>query len=217
MRYGTNQIVDEYVAKICANELKADDRLLSEHQLSIKYGVSRIVATRVYQKLKKLGAVYSIQRQGYFVAPYFSGVTTSPMDEYRQISRFEDKIMLIPFTPFMEKEKWSDNYISFERKYFKKDANNHEKLMIFSQNWINPHVDFQVNVTEITSDLGPVKIVSTITILHFEEFAAFNNKYNLVSYRVSYEQDSHKIVWISRSIVNPKDFKFIRQQDSNKL
>lgn len=205
MRYGTKDIVNEIIGKICAKEFKENDRLPSEQQLSIRYKVSRIVATSVYKELIKLGAIYSIQRQGYFVARYFSGVALSLCEEYN-ITEVKDKVQNIAFTKFMKDEHWNNNYFSFKRKHYIDN-----KLIIESDNWIDPNIKYKINETDLNSNFGFIKIVSTITILRFEKALAFGHKYNLISYRISYNQNN-QIAWIARYIVDPEFFKMIRQQ-----
>lgn len=206
LHHGTKDIVKMIVEKIRANELKENDRLPSEQQLSIKYGVSRIVATRVYQELVKLGAIYSVQRQGYFVARYFSGVAISLIEEYN-ITKFNDNFATIKMNKFMIKEHWTiDNAITFTRDYYR-----NKKRIIISQHWIDPRIKFQSNQTHLNSDLENLKIVSSTTILRFENFTSFNHSPSLVCYGVSYDKEN-KIVWVVRYIVNPNYFHFVRKQ-----
>jgi DNA-binding transcriptional regulator YhcF (GntR family) len=122
------EIVKEILNKVYNNELKPNDKLLSENALSIKYGVSRIVASRVFSELKKIGAVYSLPKKGNFIAEYFNGLLESVSDEYKI-----DKVLYIKmdyYDPAFFKEKnIYGNFEVFKKEYYKND-----ELIVKSEN-----------------------------------------------------------------------------------
>ena len=62
-----NNILSDILEDIRNNRYKADEKLPSSNELASKYGVSRIIIRNIYEKLKNMGYIYSLQGRGYYV------------------------------------------------------------------------------------------------------------------------------------------------------
>ncbi len=65
---GWDQIVDQLVRDVREHQFKKDDRLPSENDMAIRFGVPRSDIRKAYDRLKELGFVYSVQGSGSFFA-----------------------------------------------------------------------------------------------------------------------------------------------------
>ncbi|MBL4936217.1 GntR family transcriptional regulator [Clostridium sp. YIM B02515] len=63
-----NQIVDHLMNMIEKKEILPGDRLPTEHELMVKFNVSRITAKRALEELKNRGLIYRKQGQGSFLS-----------------------------------------------------------------------------------------------------------------------------------------------------
>lgn len=62
-----NSILSDILEDIRDKRYKADEKLPSSNELAAKYGVSRIIIRNIYEKLKNMGYIYSLQGRGYYV------------------------------------------------------------------------------------------------------------------------------------------------------
>jgi GntR family transcriptional regulator of arabinose operon len=85
------QIVEDIKQEICSGEIKKDDRLASELELSAKYAVSRITVRRALEELEEEDLIFRRQGSGSFATGVFP----------RGMDKFEDGVrlatLIIPF------------------------------------------------------------------------------------------------------------------------
>ena len=63
------QIADILIEDFTKKDYKKDEKMMSENEMAIRFGVPRAEIRRAYERLKELGYIYSIQGCGSF----FSG------------------------------------------------------------------------------------------------------------------------------------------------
>ena len=66
--YKYSQLYDILLEKILANEWKANDKMPTERELSIRYNVSRVTVRDTLNRLAQAGYIYRIQGKGTFVS-----------------------------------------------------------------------------------------------------------------------------------------------------
>ena len=66
--YKYSQLYDILLEKILANEWKANDKMPTERELSIRYNVSRFTVRDTLNRLDQAGYIYRIQVKGTFVS-----------------------------------------------------------------------------------------------------------------------------------------------------
>ena len=201
-----NEIARKIIEDIYKGEYKVNDKLPSEKSISIRFGVSRIVASKVFSELRKIGAIYSVPKKGYFVAKYFEGLIKPLSFEY-QIDKISDDVHPIDQNKMFEKEEWiiDDSFLTLERKYFRNN-----ELIINSEIWLKKEEWYkkEESITDILLD--EIVITSSVTITKFEKFKNEDEKESLVSYRVYFFDEG--IACIYRYVVDPKHFKLIKQE-----
>ena len=198
------EITQDILADIASKKLKVDDKLPSEQGISIKYGVSRIVASRVFSLLRKIGAIYTIPKKGNYVARYFQGLIKPIGFEY-DIDKMIDMPMDHYIPDFFAKNGWDGNF-----KVVKRFFNRNDKTIIKSENWIDKNIAISSDIPIIDSVLSYSNVVSSVLFLRFEKFDENDDEKSLVTYRVVYS--STGISLISRYTINEEDFLFIKQE-----
>ncbi|NQZ66049.1 MAG: GntR family transcriptional regulator [Mycoplasmatales bacterium] len=180
---------------IISGKLRSNEKLPSEKQLSIKHDVSRIVATNVYKNLKKIGAIYSIPKKGFFVAENLTGIVISVNNFYKI-----DK--LIDSEPDIDLVLENDLY---NFKYFKREHYSKGILKIVSYNWINTNsFEYKKNKDFIDDGILNEKITKSTHKLKFEKIFAFNHEENLVD--TTFYYFNQNIIYIEKTIVDKKYF-----------
>jgi GntR family transcriptional regulator len=86
------QIRENLLAEIRSGHLKPGDPLLSEHQLSVQLGVSRMTARQALQSLCSLGVAYRQQGKGTFV----SGIKLEI--NFRNVQSFTEQMSALGFS-----------------------------------------------------------------------------------------------------------------------
>ena len=66
--YKYSQLYDILLEKILASEWKANDKMPTERELSIRYNVSRVTVRDTLNRLAQAGYIYRIQGKGTFVS-----------------------------------------------------------------------------------------------------------------------------------------------------
>ena len=200
----SKDITREIVSKIYKKELLPNDKLPSEMQISIKYNVSRIVATKAYNSLKQIGAIYSIPKKGFFVAEHFSGIISSINDEYN-IDELKDIKEYIALEHDGYINSISEKFLSFKREHFRD-----RQLVIVSHNWLNEDIQKYQNEDIVRKMIWDNKLISAVNILKFEHFNAFGQDVNLVNTKIFYSQKN--IAYIQKNVVSPKFFSLIKKE-----
>ena len=55
------QIADILIEDFTKKDYKKDEKMMSENEMAIRFGVPRAEIRRAYERLKELGYIYSIQ------------------------------------------------------------------------------------------------------------------------------------------------------------
>ncbi|AAT75673.1 transcription regulator [Mesoplasma florum L1] len=79
--------------KILSNEFSADQKMLSENQICIKFNVSRTLARDVYKELVVDGYLYSIHGKGYFVNDKKYWMKNIGLDKKYPHSEYKNEIL----------------------------------------------------------------------------------------------------------------------------
>ena len=90
--YKYSQLYDILLEKILANEWKANDKMPTERELSIRYNVSRVTVRDTLNRLAQAGYIYRIQGKGTFVS--VRKIEKKLTKLYTLRKRFEEKVVL---------------------------------------------------------------------------------------------------------------------------
>ncbi|CAM9136054.1 winged helix-turn-helix domain-containing protein [Mycoplasma marinum] len=204
-KYTTKEITQILAKEITMGKYKRNSKLPSEAQLSIKYGISRAITNKVFANLKEMDLVYSIAHQGYFVAEWFSGITTPYHFKYNidnvEIEEIEGDIKLKDFILSRD--------LIIKGKTFKKEMYSDGKKIIVSQILCSKSLTRMQNfsIEDSTTDfMNLSKILSSITkFVQFEKDDCFGEKMQLIEYKIYYGKED--IYAISRNAISHKFYK----------
>ena len=197
-------VINDILKDISSGKYRVNDKLPSEKAITIKYDVSRIVASRVFLELKKIGAIYSIPKKGNYVAMFFEGLL-KPMHFSYGTNNNKDGLMEDYRPDMFDRLKIKDEFNTFTRNYYKDN-----ETIVKSQNWIDKDIVILESKSIIESIKEKYTIVSSITLSKFELFLPDDKTKKLVTYRVIYT--TSKAVHISRFTVDEEHFEIIKQE-----
>lgn len=209
-KHSTAEITKILAKMITTGEYKSNDKLPSENQLVIKYGISRAITNKVFNNLKEMDLVYSKPHQGYFVAEYFAGITLPYHVKYN-IDKWEVEETTISdhFIKFIE-----ENNLPMEKEVLKKKMYSNKDLLLISEiNWYKPTLllnDIQKNysLTDQLSDRGLLKNVTVIS--RFEKDKSLNNDLQMVEYKIFYGEN--EVLATSRNVISHKVWRTIKKE-----
>lgn len=201
----SKQLARNIVLEIFSGKLKPNQKLASEQQITIKYEVSKIVAIKAFDILKKIGAIYSLPKKGFFVAEYFANIIRSIDEEYKT-SSFEDTIKFLGTPPLNKNTDLTFKYKTFTRKHIR-----NKKLIMHSWNWLNEDViSYEENKDLVSKLVWSDKLISAVSILRFEKIEVFDQKVNLVLTKIYYGQNV--IAFVQKVVIEPKIFYFLKNE-----
>ncbi len=196
-------IIKDFLDKMHSKEYKINQKLPSEKAIAIKYNVSRIVASRVFFELRKIGAIYTIPKKGSFVAKFFQGLVKPISFEY-DIDNYKDSQM-----ENYEPESFSEYEIKGKFKTFKRTYFKDKKEIIVSENWINSDLIIFPEKNLVDMVTQQAEVVSSISITKFE-INSKTKKEDLITYKILYFDKG--IALVSRILVDKNKFKIIKQE-----
>lgn len=202
--YSYKDIVREFLDDMASGKYDIDEKMPSEQAVSIKYGVSRIVASRVFSELRKIGAIYSISKKGNFVARFFEGLI-KPITYSYKADVIEETPMEDYRTSFFDEYKTNADFKTFSRKH-KRDG----KIIIESDNWLNVDIIHDAKLSLFDNINSQVHITSAISVLFFEKWRPNDKVDCLITYKIFYFDGG--IAAVMRYKIDPKEFKMVKQE-----
>ena len=201
-------LAQKIINKIEQGHYVKNEKLPSENQFVIKYGVSRTLVSRAFEILKQTGAIYSIPKKGYFVAEFFSGLVQS-VAFFVKASHWEDQKVSIKIPEFIKAKTKLANVKTIsclKRTYFK----DRQKIAI-AYNWYDFqkfNITSQKPIIDTLLDQGILK--SSISNYVFENENEFTNSLNIINYQINYSYDA--VVHAAKIIVKPPYFYLVKQE-----
>lgn len=204
----TKQIARDIVKKIALNELKIDQQIQTEGQISLTYNVSRIVARNAYKLLLDIGAIYVVPKKGYFVAKHFAGLV-KPYSFGYKFDRVEksEQVPSIFLTEFINNQNHETPSTVLVKKYYL-DNN----LIIFSEtvipHYLKKNMQESFDFTDYLIDNN--LLISSVIISKFEKDNTFGEIHQLAEYKINYCVDGTVI--LTRYIIYPPTYNSVRQE-----
>lgn len=202
--YSYKDIIKELLDDIAQGKYDVNEKMPSEQAISIKYGVSRIVSSRVFSELRKIGAIYSISKKGNFIARFFEGLI-KPISYSYNANIIEEFPMEDYRTSFFEEYNVLGDFNTFSRKHRRAS-----KLIIESDNWVHKTVKHNPKLSVFDNISPQITITSAISVLFFEKWRKTDKNDSLITYKILYFDDG--IAAIIRYKVDPTEFKMVKQE-----
>lgn len=211
-----DMILNYLINLINTKKIKVNEIMPSEYFLMEKFGISRITAINAYKKLENIGAVYSKNKQGRYVAEHFYGMI-KPFSELLDSDHSTIKKSREVKEPKWFEEfniKFIDGWNSYHKEYFKE---NDEKFMV-AKHYISKKYDLPEMETSSSFSLTNFFIENRPVMknmnykLRYEKVNEWGFEYLVVVYVWGYDEKG--ICLSSRYIVHPKYFEFYHQEKS---
>lgn len=209
----TQEIIDYLLDLIKTKKIPTNKVMPSEHALMHRFECSRGVVVSAYNKLAALGAVYSINKRGHFVAENFhnlikplsymlktdsqSGIEVT--NEIREPQWFETKNVI-----------FVNGWRAFAKEYFKENQKIAEATIYVSNNLFNS-VDQLDLSSSITDALLKAKMLNNmIYFLEYQNVNKFEHEKLVVINFYGYDTESISIA--GTMYVHPDHFQFFHQE-----
>ncbi|TCG11662.1 winged helix-turn-helix domain-containing protein [Mycoplasma todarodis] len=208
--YTTKDIIKILAKEITLGKYKANEKLPSEAQLSIKFNVSRAITNKVFSILKEMDLVYSKPHQGYFVAEWFSGITHP---YHLQYDVNESKLTKVKPNENFKKFLATKNLVA-KNEIICKTMYSKGKKVLVSEVWLSKYLEFLNPFEEdvsLTDFINSKDILVSITrFIHFEKDDTFGNEMQIVEYKIYYGSD--EVLALSRSVISHDVYSLVKKE-----
>ncbi|UUM19916.1 MULTISPECIES: GntR family transcriptional regulator [unclassified Mycoplasma] len=209
----TQEIIDYLLELIKSKKIPVNKVMPSEHALMNRFECSRGVVVSAYNKLAALGAVYSINKRGHFVAENFHNLI-KPLSYMLKC----DQQIGVEITSKAESPKWFETkniiflngYRVFEKEYFKDGIKIAEGITYVSSDLfkIVPEINLNESITDIL--LNNKMLNNIIYFLEYQNVNKFGFE-KLVAINF-YGYDTESISIAGTLYVHPDHFQFFHQE-----
>ncbi|UUD36065.1 winged helix-turn-helix domain-containing protein [Mycoplasmopsis citelli] len=209
----TQEIIDYLLELIKSKKIPVNKVMPSEHALMNRFECSRGVVVSAYNKLAALGAVYSINKRGHFVAENFHNLI-KPLSYMLKC----DQQKGIEVTNSVQAPKWFETkniifvngYRAFAKDYFKENQLIAEGITYVSNDLFKvvPEVNLKESLTDI---LVNAKMLNNIIyFLEYQDVKKFGYEKLVVINFYGYDTESISIA--GTLYVHPDHFQFFHQE-----
>ncbi|VEU71086.1 winged helix-turn-helix domain-containing protein [Mycoplasmopsis glycophila] len=211
----TTQIIEYLMDLIRTRRIPVNKIMPSEHQLMHKFDCSRNIVVAAYQKLEFLGAVYSIQKRGHFVAENFHNLIKPisflfAADKQTGVEVQGD----VPLPQWAEDKNiiFVNGFRVFDKKFYKENELIAEARIFMSLKNIDQFEPIDCTKPLIDVLLEKEDLTNIVYELEFDNVEKFGQNPSLGIRFFGYDADSISIAGVF--YVDPKHFKFFHQEFS---
>ncbi|WP_025755130.1 winged helix-turn-helix domain-containing protein [Mycoplasmopsis cricetuli] len=209
----TQEIVEYLLGLIKSKKIPPNKIMPSEHALMNHFNCSRGVVVSAYNKLAALGATYSINKRGHFVAENFHNLI-KPLSFLLKCDKQQGiKINNLATDPdWFEKKNiiFISGYTTYEKEYFK-EKRKIAQSTIYVTNKLFQVIEKLDLSKSIVDELVKNKMLNNIIYsLEYEDVNYFGVTKLVVITFHGYDADSISIA--GKMYINPDDFRFFHQE-----
>lgn len=211
----TSEIILYLIDLIKTKKVPVNKIMPSEHALMERFKCSRSVIVTAYQKLRTIGAVYSIKKRGHFVSENFHNLI-KPVSYLIKA----DRQMGHEVFDFVEPEWFADKNIIFtdgarffQKKIYKKNKVIGEAEVWLSAKWLGKNEPIDLTVPLIDTINNKKKVENVVYHLEYEKDVNRLGHQNMMVLTM-FGYDDEAICIAGKYYIDPEHLKFYHQEIS---